>query len=234
MGGPSSGERRRDNHIRSISWLFLGDGNDPAALPQPVFTACCRLAGAPGSPWLLALAANLGLVAWRRGESACLELPPARLPVAARLLGAAPTALGLDWRGGIPAPAWLEPLPGLYLAAGGSAAPPGLPPCRWRFQLDERLAAAASPVLALMEGAEAALPVAAGAPLFLLGLECLPVHRPGVTGIWGPLARHQLLDPRREGAPALRAVDAALARRYDGFLEALRAMPARRWQELPA
>jgi len=230
--GPGSGERRRDNHIRSIAWLFLGDGSNPAALPPPAPMACCRLAGAPGSPWLLALAVNLGLAAWRRGESACLELPALRLPVAARLLGAPPTALGLDWRGSAPLPAWLEPLQGLYLTPGGGGAPFGLPPCRWRFQLDERLPPAASPILALMEGTETVLPPAAGAPLFLLGLERLPAPRPDVTGIWGPLARHQLLDPRREGAPALRAGDASLGRRYGGFLEALRSMPAPRWQEL--
>ncbi len=177
---------------------------------------------------------NLGLAARQRGESACLELPAASLPVAARLLGAAPEALGLDWRSGAAAPAWLEPLPALYLASALPTLPLGLPACRWRFQLGEGPLPGASPVLALLEGPEALLPAAAGAPLFLLGLECLPVPRPGVTGIWGPLARHQLLDPRREGTPALRAGDAAVARRYGGFLEALRSMPAPSRQEQPA
>ena len=232
--GPVSGERRQSNHIRSISWLFLSDGSGAPALPQAPPTASCRLAGAAGSPWLLALAVNLGLAARQRGESACLELPAACLPVAARLLGAAPAALGLDWRGGATAPAWLEPLPALYLASPFPALPLGLPVCRWRFQIGEGLLPGASPVLALLEGPQALLPATAGAPLFLLGLECLPAPRPGVTGIWGPLARHQLLDPRRAGAPALRAGDPALARRYDGFLEALRSMPAPRRQEQPA
>ncbi len=233
--GLESGARRRDNHIRSISWLFLGDGSGPPVPPRPLPSATCRLAGEPGSPWLLALAVNLGLAAWRQGEPACLELPAERLPVAARLLGAAPTALGLDWRGRAVTPAWLEPLPGLFLVPKDAPAA-SLPVCRWHFLLEARppSAQAATPILALQERAAAALPPAAGAPLFLLGLECLPAPRPGVTGIWGPLARHQLLDPRREGAPALRAGEAALQRRYGGFLEALRATPLPRRQEQPA
>jgi hypothetical protein len=233
--GLESAARRRDNHIRSISWLFLGDGSGPPAPPRPLPSAVCRLAGEPGSPWLLALAVNLGLAAWRQGEGACLELPADRLPVAARLLGAAPAALGLDGRGGAAAPAWLEPLPGLCLVPV-AAELPSLPTCRWHFLLEARPspARAASPILALLESAAAALPPAAGAPLFLLGLERLPAPRPGVTGVWGPLARHQLLDPRHEGAPALRAGDAALQRRYGGFLEALRATPLPRRQEQPA
>lgn len=223
-------DARRSNHIRSISWLFLGDGARPPLPPPLPAAAQCRLAGAPGSPWLLALAANLGLAAWRRGESVQLEVPAERLAPLARLLGAPPRALGLDWRdAGLP-PVWLQPLPGLYLLpAGGLAAPPPL--AAWRFSLAAPPEAAGSPILALLEGEAAPLPPAAGAPLFVLGLECLPPPRPGVTGIWGPLARHQLLDPRREGAPALRAGEPALLRRYGGFLEALRAMPAPRWRE---
>jgi len=222
--GLASGERRRDNHIRSISWLFLGESR-PAAPLFEAASATCRLWGEPGSPWPLALAANLGLAAWRRGESACLELPAARLAVVARLLGAPPAALGLGWRGEGPLPR-LEPLPGLWLTgSGGGAAPPD---CRWRFALDEeRLPLpAASPILALLETADSPLPVAAGAPLFLLGLECTPLPRPGVTGIWGPLARHQLLDPGRGGEAALRAGEGSVRRRYGGFLEALRSLPA--------
>ncbi|MBM4117193.1 hypothetical protein FJ251_05520 [bacterium] len=257
--GLASGERRRDNHIRSISWLFLGESR-PAAPLFEAASATCRLWGEPGSPWPLALAANLGLAAWRRGESACLELPAARLAVVARLLGAPPAALGLGWRGEGPLPR-LEPLPGLWLTgSGGGAAPPD---CRWRFALDEErlplpaaspilalletadsplpLAAgaplfllglectplpAASPILALLETADSPLPLAAGAPLFLLGLECTPLPRPGVTGIWGPLARHQLLDPGRGGEAALRAGEGSVRRRYGGFLEALRSLPA--------
>lgn len=222
--GLASGERRRDNHIRSISWLFLGDSRPP--LPQPAArTAGCRLWGEPGSPWPLALAANLALAAWRRGESVGLELPAARLAPLARLLGAPPAGLGLAWREERAA-ARLEPLPGLFLVASGT----GLAPvdCHWRFTLDEeRLPLPIlSPILALLERSDSALPPAAGAPLFLLGLECTPAPRQGVTGVWGPLARHQLLDPARGGEPALRAGEGAVRRRYSGFLEALRSLPA--------
>lgn len=222
--GLASGERRRDNHIRSISWLFLGEGRAPLVTPA-TRAAGCRLWGEPGSPWPLALAANLGLAAWRRGESVCLELPAARLAPLARLLGAPPTGLGLGWRGE-PALARLEALPGLHLVVSGNGAGPV--DCRWRFTLDEeRLPLpVAGPILALLESSDSPLPPAAGAPLFLLGLECTPAPRPGVTGIWGPLARHQLLDLARGGEPALRVGEGSVRRRYGGFLEALCSLPA--------
>jgi len=227
--GLASGERRRDNHIRSISWLFLGESRPPAP-PLVARAAGCRLWGEPGSPWPLPLAANLGLAAWRRGESVCLELPPTRLATLARLLGAPPAQLGLAWREGERLATRVEPLPGLFLVASGSGAAPV--DCRWRFTLDEeRLPLPlATPILALLEAGDSPLPPAAGAPLFLLGLECTPAPRQGVTGVWGPLARHQLLDPARGGEAALRAGEGAVRRRYAGFLEALGSLrvPGRR------
>ena len=77
----------------------------------------------------------------------------------------------------------------------------------------------------VVESADGAPPSADGAPLFLLGLDLTPPPRRGVTGIWGPLARRQLLDPGRLGALALQSGDPPLRRRYQGFLEALRRTP---------
>jgi hypothetical protein len=170
--------------------------------------------------------ANLALGAWRLGERVRLELPPSRLAVAARLLGAPSSRMGLDWRASSPPPLRVEVLPGLTLLGPGQAEREAAAAGTWRLQLVEGPRPGDSPILALMETPEAPPPPADGAPLFLLGLDLTPPPRRGVTGIWGPLARRQLLDPRRLGTLALQSGDAPLRRRYQGFLEALRRTPA--------
>ncbi|MCB9515286.1 MAG: hypothetical protein H6693_03760 [Candidatus Latescibacteria bacterium] len=223
-----AGQPQRANHIRSISGLFLSrtlsvETRVPQSVCGPELE--CRVTGRPGSPWPLALAASLALSAWRLGESVRLELPPSRLALAARLLGAPPSRMGLDWRASAPPPLRVEVLPGLLLLGPGQAEREATAPGTWRLQLVEGPRPGHSPILALVESADGAAPSADGAPLFLLGLDLTPPPRRGVTGIWGPLARRQLLDPGRLGALALQSGDPPLRRRYQGFLEALRRTP---------
>ncbi len=115
MGAPGD-ERRRDNHIRSISRLFLSRSTAP--LGETVFERPHKVVveGCDGSPWALALAVSLALSAWRREEAVVLVLPGRLMPITARLLGAGERQLGLDLgRGDGEIAEALEPLGGLRL-----------------------------------------------------------------------------------------------------------------------
>lgn len=215
--------RRRQNHIRSISRLFLSQqAVSPAASTLLLRTVV--VTGRAASPWPLVLAVNLALAAWRREERSTLLLPVARIPAAARLLGAPPRGLGLSWcDAGDENPRFVEPLPGLRLLPIEAQALLPEEGEGWRLLVSAG-AGQRGPRLGLLEAPGDSLPPGNlhGDPLFLLGIGFQPAPRQGITGIWGPLARRQLLDPLREGEPAALACDGRLLHRYTGFLEALR------------
>lgn len=221
MGAPGD-ERRRENHIRSISRLFLSRRQAELETPSAPQPRSVIVTGRPGSPWPLALAVNLALTAWRRDLPGTLLLPAARLPAVARLLGAGAERMGIDLReGGTEEVASVQPMPGLRLHPVEYHA---LLPAEgegWRFIVSAS-GQFRGPHLGLLEDPEDPLPLTGkGDPLFVLGLGFQPPPRQGVTGVWGPMARHQLLDPGREPTAALHAGDHRLHQRYSGFLEAL-------------
>jgi hypothetical protein len=226
MGAPGD-ERRRENHIRSISRLFLS--RSPVPLGEPVCEYPHRIVveGCDGSPWALALAMSLALSAWRREEAAVLVLPGRLLAASARLLGAGERQLGLDMsRGDGEIAEGLEPLGGLRLIPVEYLALLPEDGEGWRFHFHD-CPELRGPRLRLMESDAELLPTKGrGDPLFILGLGFQPTPRKGITGIWGPLARRQLLDPDRDGAPTLMGADPRLLKRFQGFLEALGRFPA--------
>ncbi len=228
MGAPGD-ERRRENHIRSISRLFLSRTGAPLGEATPARPHRVVVNGCDGSPWALALAVSLALSAWRREEAVVLVLPGRLMPITARLLGAGERQLGLDLgRGDGEIAEALEPLGGLRLVPVEYMALLPEDGQGWRFHFHD-CPDLRAPRLRLLESDAELLPTGGqGDPLFIVGLGFQPAPRRGITGIWGPLARRQLLDPRREGAPTLMGADPRLLKRFQGFLEALGRFPAAR------
>ncbi len=226
MGGPGD-ERRRENHIRSISRHFLSRSSGPIENTAPVLPHRVMVEGRPGSPWALALALSLALSAWRRDEPVILILPGKLLPATARLLGAGERHLGLDLeRGDGEIAEALEPLGGMRLVPVEYLALLPEEGEGWRFHFHD-CPDMRGPRLRLVEtDSDTLSSQGRGDPVFILGLGFQPTPRKGVTGIWGPLAKGQLLDPNRDGAPTLMGAAPRLLKRFQGFLEALERFPA--------
>jgi len=220
----------RRNHIRSIRHHFLSGSRlaaDPDGAPRRLPFQEVLVDGTGGSPWILPFALNLALAAADEGEAALVVLPDARLPLAARLLGAGSRGLGASLDGGAE-PDRLEPRPGLtLLPRGRSAAWSPRQGLRWCFELAPPAGRRGLWLYLQDPGRENACrdPRARPEdPLFLVGLDRPPPPQRGVMGIWGGLPRRRLVDPDRPHWPAP-GCDAAARRLYRGYLEALRRAP---------
>ncbi len=222
---------RRKNHIRSVRKYFLSSATDPDR-PLPSRPPCheVAIAGTPSSPWPLPFAVNLALCAAESDEPALLAVSAARLPAAARFLGAGPGHLGLRFDAGASAVA-IEPRPGLTLA------PHALLPLlsrhrslRWVFALDPPGRRRASWLYleeGPSEGSFADPRPHGGDPLFLLGLGGFPPPRPEAFGVWGSLPVGALLEPERPSLSPLLSGGERIRRPYRGYLEALRHLNAK-------